>query len=80
MPTFMLAHKHEPAHCPTAFAAWRGFESPLRHHPVLASCVRGGHAIWWTVEAPDPESALAQLPPFVAERTVVTEVKEVPIP
>jgi hypothetical protein len=78
--TFVLAHKHEPEQCSTAFAAWRGFESPLRHQPVLASCVRGGHRLFWTVEASDARSALAQLPPFVAERTEVTEVREVAIP
>jgi hypothetical protein len=80
MATFMLAHTHDPEHCGTAFAAWRGFESPLRHRTVLSSCVRGGHGLYWLIEAADAPSALAQLPPFVAERTEATEVREVAIP
>jgi hypothetical protein len=36
--------------------------------------------VWWTVEAHDPAGALAQLPDFVALRTDVVEVSEVPIP
>jgi hypothetical protein len=35
---------------------------------------------WWTVHAPDPGAALALLPPFVAVRTITTEVREVEIP
>jgi hypothetical protein len=77
--TFVLAHTHEPAQCPAAFAAWHGFESPLRSKPVLSSCVRGGHRLYWFVEADDVSAALAQLPPFVAERTEATEVREVPV-
>ena len=80
MATFMLAHAHDPEQCGTAFAAWRGFESPLRHRTVLSSCVRGGHRLFWLIEADDAPSALAQLPPFVAQRTEATEVREVPIP
>jgi hypothetical protein len=78
--TFVLAHTHEPAQCSAAFAAWHGFESPLRQQRVLSSCVRGGHGLFWLVEADDARAALEQLPPFVAERTQVTEVREVPIP
>jgi hypothetical protein len=78
--TFVLAHTHEPAQCSAAFAAWRGFESPLRSTTVLSSCVRGGHRLYWFVEADDASAALAQLPPFVAERTEATEVREVPVP
>ena len=80
MATFMLAHMHDPDQCETAFAAWRGFESPLRHRTVLSSCVRGGHRLFWLIEADDALSALAQLPPFVADRTEATEVREVAIP
>jgi hypothetical protein len=36
--------------------------------------------MWWTVEAADGSAALAQLPPFVATRTVADEVREVRIP
>jgi hypothetical protein len=80
MARYMLSHSHAAGECRTAFAAWRGFESPLRHHPTLGSCSAGGHSLWWTVEATDADTALAQLPPYVAERTNVSEVREVPIP
>jgi hypothetical protein len=36
--------------------------------------------VWWIVEAADRAAALAQLPPYVAQRTVAEEVREVPIP
>jgi hypothetical protein len=78
--TFVLSHTHEPAQCSAAFAAWRGFDSPLRSGTVLSSCVRGGHRLFWCVEADDVNAALAQLPPFVAERTEATEVREVAVP
>lgn len=80
MAKFILTHRHEPEECRSAYAAWNGFESPLRHHDTLASCGRGGHRIFWTVQAPDEREALAQLPPYVAERTEVSEVREVSIP
>jgi len=84
MARFMLSHSHGPEECGVVFAAWRGFESPLRRAAATSSCesVDGGsaHAIWWQVDAPDRDAALALLPPFVAERTQATEVKEVPIP
>jgi hypothetical protein len=76
----MLAHQHDPDECRVAFASWRGFESPLRRHPTIGTCANGGHALWWTVEAEDRDRALAQLPPYMAERTKVSEVTEVPIP
>jgi hypothetical protein len=47
---------------------------------TVASCVFGGHAIWWTVEAGSEEEALALLPVYVAERTTATPVREVEIP
>jgi hypothetical protein len=80
VPTYLLAHSHLPAECGVVFAAWRGFDSPLRHHPTLGSCRQGAHRLWWTVEAPDARAALAQLPPYVAARTHVGEVSEVAIP
>lgn len=80
MPLFVLSHCHEPHECPSAFAAWKGFDSPLRHQPALATCINGTHRAWWHVEAPDAEAALAQLPPFVAERTEVEPAHEVTIP
>ena len=80
MATFLLSHRHEPAACRFAFAAWQGFESPLRRSRALASCASGGHRLWWSVEAGDARAALEQLPPFVAARTEVEEVGEVQIP
>lgn len=80
VPLFMLSHSHAPDECRTAFAAWKGFDSPLRHTLTLTSCVEGGHHTWWRVEATDAEAALAQLPPFVAERTVVEPAREVRVP
>ena len=80
MPLFVLSHSHEPDECGPAFAAWKGFDSPLRHRTTTASCVGGGHHAWWRVEAADEEAALAQLPPFVAQRTEVEAVREVRLP
>ena len=80
VPLYMLSHVHTPAECGTAFAAWKGYDSPLRHTLALTSCVEGRHRAWWQVEATDAEAALAQLPPFVAERTVVDQAREVRVP
>jgi hypothetical protein len=80
VPTFLLSHRHHPAECAIAIAAWKAFPSPLRHSRPLGSCAGGGHGLWWRVEAADPAAALAQLPPYVAERTVAEEVRDVPIP
>jgi hypothetical protein len=80
VPLFVLSHRHAPEECGAAFAAWRGFASPLRHGTTVASCVEGGHRAWWQVEAPDAAAALAQLPPFVAERTEVEAAREVRVP
>jgi hypothetical protein len=79
MPCYLLHHRHEPHECGVAFAAFRGFESPLRHKATLASCRSGGHSIWWTVEATSKENALALLPFYVAERTTATPVSQVQI-
>jgi hypothetical protein len=80
MPFFLLHHRHEPHECAAAFAAWQGFESPLRRGRVPSSCLAGGHGIWWRVEAGGRGEALALLPRFVAERTTPIEVREVDIP
>ena len=80
MAKFMLTHRHKPEECRIAFAAWHGFDSPLRRHSTLGSCAEGGHSLWWTVDSPDAGEALAQLPHYVAERTEVSPVSEVPIP
>jgi len=80
VPTYHLSHRHEPAECVAAFAAWHGYTSPLRSRPTMASCLEGSHRVWWQVDAASAEDALALLPPFVAERTRAAEVQEVPIP
>ena len=77
---FLLHHQHEPDECGVAFAAFRGQQSSLRHQETLASCAYGGHAIWWVVEAPSEEDALAQLPFYLAERATATRVSPVEIP
>jgi hypothetical protein len=88
--SYVLIHEHTPAECTVAYAAWSGFDSPLRGRPVPSTCARHlshavpaggpcGHEIWWTTEAEDETSALRQLPPYVRERTEVREVSEVMI-
>jgi len=80
MPRYLLHHRHEPHDCGVVFAAFKGHDSPLRRRRTLASCLSGGHSIWWTVEAASAEDALAQLPFYVAGRTAVTHVSDVLIP
>jgi hypothetical protein len=76
---FVLHHRHESQECVRAFAAWKGSRSPLHDRPAISSCVHGGHEMWWRVEAADVEAALALLPEWVAERTVVHPVTEVDV-
>jgi hypothetical protein len=78
--TFLLHHRHAPEECPAAFAAWSGFDSPLRHRAAASTCLAGGHAVWWRVRARDADAARALLPAFVARRTAVVEVRDVVIP
>ena len=80
MPLFLLHHRHEPGECEAAFAAWQGFSSPLRRHPAPSTCLAGGHALWWKVEAANQQQALALLPDFVARRTDPIEVRDIEIP
>jgi hypothetical protein len=80
MPEFILHHQHEPHECAAAFAAWTGFESPLRGHAAASTCLSGGHALWLRVQAKDIGSALALLPRYLAERTTPTEIREIRIP
>ena len=80
MSRFLLQHRHQPHECGVVFAAFKGRESPLRRRATLASCLAGGHAIWWTVEAASEQEALALLPLYVAERTVADRVTDVEIP
>ena len=77
---FLLHHRHEPEDCGVVFAAFKGYESPLRRQATLASCLSGDHAIWWTVEAASEKEALALLPFYVAARTAVARISEVEIP
>jgi hypothetical protein len=85
MARYMLVHSHLPGECRVAFASWRGFDSPLRHNATAASCASspaegGAHRIWWAVDAADEQAALAQLPPWMAERTTAERVSDVAIP
>lgn len=80
MPLFLLEHRHDPAECTAAFAAWTGFASPLRHQSAASTCLAGKHALWWRVEANDAAAALALLPTYVARRTVPIEIRDVEIP
>jgi hypothetical protein len=80
MPSFLLHHQHQPHECAAAFAAWKGFASPLRHQAAASSCLGGGHGIWWLVEAADRAEALALLPRYVAMRTDPIRIRPVRIP
>ena len=80
MPLFLLHHRHGANECAAAFAAWQGFHSPLRHHAAPSTCLAGGHAVWWRVEARSVAEALAFLPEYVARRTDPIEVRDVEIP
>ena len=80
MPFFLLHHHHAAAECDVAFAAWTGFDSPLRHRPAASTCLTGGHAMWWRVEAADVTAALELLPRYVRSRTSATSVRDVEIP
>ena len=80
MSSFLLQHRHHAHECGVVFAAFKGRESPLRRQATLASCLSGGHAIWWTVEAASEREALALLPFYVAERTTAVCINEVEIP
>jgi hypothetical protein len=77
---YLLHHRHSAEDCGVAFASFKGHSSPLRHSAAVASCLSGGHAIWWLVDAACAEDALGLLPFFVAERSTAAEVAEVTIP
>ena len=80
MPHFLLHHQHAERECDAAFAAWGGYQSPLRRSFAASSCLSGGHGVWWRVEARDAVAALALLPPYVAGRTRAIAVRDVQIP
>ena len=77
---FLLLHRHAPHRCATSWAAWNGHPSPLRGTAVSCTCLHGGHAVWWEVETPDAEAALALLPPYVARRSTAHAVRRVVTP
>ena len=80
MATFLVHHRHSAADCAASFAAWSGFKSPLRRKPAHSTCLTGGHALYWVVEAADRSAALSLLPAFVARRSKATEVRPICIP
>ena len=80
MSRFRLHHRHEPRECGVVFASFKAFESPLRNRRTVASCDFGGHQIWWDVKAGTEEEALSFLPPFVADRSTATRIKDIDIP
>jgi len=80
MDRFLLEHHHQASECVVVFTAFKGHDSPLRHRATIASCLSGGHAIWWTVEAASELAALRLLPEYVADRTTATRINEVAIP
>jgi hypothetical protein len=80
MPRYLIHHRHDAHECAAAFAAWKGFASPLRRETTIASCLAGGHEIWWQVTAPGEGPALAQVPSYVATRSEVIRISDVRVP
>ena len=80
MARYLIHHRHDADECAAAFAAWKGFTSPLRRGTTIASCLAGGHEIWWEVTAAGATAALAQLPHFVAQRSEAIPVNDVRVP
>ena len=80
MALYLLQHRHEPAECAATFSAWKGFDSPLREGSAWCSCPTGGHQLWFVVEAADGDTALGQVPRYIAERSEAVRVAEVRIP
>ena len=80
MPRFMLQHVHTARECGAVFASFKAFESPLRHEMAVGSCHFGTHRIWWHAEASSGDEALAQLPAYVAARTIAIRVGDIQTP
>jgi hypothetical protein len=80
MARFLIHHRHDAHECAAAFAAWKGFTSPLRRQITIASCLAGGHEVWWEVTAAGEAAALAHLPRYVAERSEAIPVSDVRVP
>ena len=80
MPRYLLHHHHEPNECGVVFAAFRGFDSPLRHSarwlPAVPAAIRSGGRSTPASEA----NALALLPFYVAERTTAVPSARSQIP
>ena len=77
---YLLTHRHAPEKCGVAYAAFKGQATPLRHAATWSSCAAGGHEIWWVVQAPSEEEALALLPHYVARRCAIALISSVVIP
>jgi len=80
MPRFRIVHRHAPDECGASLAAWQGFASPLRKQVVVASCAFGRHQVWWDVEAPAADEALALLPAFVRFRADIQRIDDLATP
>ena len=80
MPSYLLHHQHQPDECAAAFAAWHGYDSPLRHQAAASTCLTGEHTVLWRVSAADVADALSLLPRFVRQRTTASRVRDVEIP
>jgi hypothetical protein len=80
MAHYLLHVEHAAADCAAAFAAWSGFDSPLRHRPAASTCLGDGHAVCWRVVTASAAAALALLPRYVRARTSVTAVRDFEIP
>jgi hypothetical protein len=80
MAFYLVQHHHQPAECAATFAAWKGFDSPLREGSAWCACPTGRHQLWFVVDASDGDTALGQLPRFLAERSEAVRVAEVRIP
>ena len=80
MAPFRLVHRHDAHECPAVYAAWKGFDSPLRGLIATSSCKWGDHQIWWDLDVVDEAEAIAYLPRYIAERSVALRIGEVVIP
>jgi hypothetical protein len=76
----MLEHAHTARECGAVFASFKAFETPLHQGVAVGSCHFGTHRIWWEIEAPSADEALAYLPRYVAQRTTVVRVGDILIP
>jgi hypothetical protein len=80
MSRYLLHHEHQPHECGAVFASFAGHDSPMRHRTTMASCLFGGHAIWWEVQTDSADAALELLPLYVAERTTAVPIAPVDFP